>query len=158
MCRLIPLLNLLPIFTLSPDAVVLWDWVISLSREWRYVCAIPTPFPKSGSFWLPGMEDPLDAGQICVPVLPVSIRYGSAQPGSNLSSYRYWVIAVVPYLLYCFAMDHSKETCLKIYRVSTFCTFLPNVTKSLPRFQSPWLCGIRSDQNVCFHFLTFLSD
>jgi hypothetical protein len=29
---------------------------------------------------------------------------------------RYWVIAVVPYLLYCFVMDHSLETCQTIYK------------------------------------------
>ncbi|KAJ7800025.1 hypothetical protein B0H14DRAFT_2197483, partial [Mycena olivaceomarginata] len=30
-----------------------------------------------------------------------------------------WVIAVVPYLLYCFLADHSLETCEKIYKAHT---------------------------------------
>lgn len=31
----------------------------------------------------------------------------------------YWVIGVVPYLLYCFVLDHDLETCQRIYRVIT---------------------------------------
>ena len=30
---------------------------------------------------------------------------------------RYWVLAVVPYLLYCFAVNHSLETCQRIFKV-----------------------------------------
>ena len=32
----------------------------------------------------------------------------------------YWVITVVPYLLYCFVVDHSRETCERIYKVGLF--------------------------------------
>ena len=35
----------------------------------------------------------------------------------HLNFYRYWVIAVVPYLLYAFVNNHSLETCQRIYRV-----------------------------------------
>lgn len=31
--------------------------------------------------------------------------------------YRYWVIAVVPYLLFCFVVNHTREVCESIYRV-----------------------------------------
>ncbi|KAJ7459091.1 hypothetical protein B0H11DRAFT_2060397 [Mycena galericulata] len=63
-------------------AVVIWDWLISLPREWRFVWK---------THWT-----------------PVKIAYLFC---------RYWVIAVVPYLLYCFVMDHSLETCQKIYKI-----------------------------------------
>ncbi|KAJ7293003.1 hypothetical protein C8J57DRAFT_1267847 [Mycena rebaudengoi] len=63
-------------------AVVIWDWVISLPREWRFVWK---------THWT-----------------PVKIAYLFC---------RYWVIAVVPYLLYCFVGEHSLETCQKIYKV-----------------------------------------
>ncbi|KAJ6609373.1 hypothetical protein B0H10DRAFT_2166352 [Mycena sp. CBHHK59/15] len=64
------------------DAVVIWDWLISLPREWRFVWK---------THWT-----------------PVKMAYLFC---------RYWVIAVVPYLLYCFVMDHSLGTCQKIYKV-----------------------------------------
>ncbi|KAJ6575448.1 hypothetical protein B0H19DRAFT_1254998 [Mycena capillaripes] len=51
------------------------------------------------------LEDPLDSSQDILPLLPAS-------PSSS-----YWVIAVVPYLLYSFVMDHSLERCQKIYKV-----------------------------------------
>ncbi|KAJ7170206.1 hypothetical protein C8R46DRAFT_1350082 [Mycena filopes] len=63
-------------------AVVIWDWLISLPREWRFVWK---------THWT-----------------PVKIAYLFC---------RYWVIVVVPYLLYCFVMDHSLETCQKIYKI-----------------------------------------
>ncbi|KAJ7204336.1 hypothetical protein GGX14DRAFT_460036 [Mycena pura] len=62
-------------------AVVIWDWLISLPREWIFVWK---------THWT-----------------PVKVAYLFC---------RYWVIAVVPYLLYCFVMDHSLETCQKIYK------------------------------------------
>ncbi|KAJ7823267.1 hypothetical protein B0H13DRAFT_2241520 [Mycena leptocephala] len=64
------------------DAVVIWDWLISLPREWRFVWK---------THWT-----------------PVKVAYLFC---------RYWVIAVVPYLLYCFVMDHSLETCQTIYKI-----------------------------------------
>ncbi|KAF4604909.1 hypothetical protein EYR40_003692 [Pleurotus pulmonarius] len=66
----------------ATDAVVLWDWAISLPREWRFVWR---------THWT-----------------PVKVAYLFC---------RYWVIAVVPYLLYCFVMDHPKETCERIFRI-----------------------------------------
>ncbi|KAG7452283.1 uncharacterized protein BT62DRAFT_295505 [Guyanagaster necrorhizus] len=63
-------------------AVVLWDWMISLPREWRFVWK---------THWT-----------------PVKVAYLFC---------RYWVIIVVPYLLFCFVVDHSLETCRKIYKV-----------------------------------------
>ncbi|KAJ8523347.1 hypothetical protein ONZ45_g209 [Pleurotus djamor] len=70
------------VYFCSMYAVVLWDWVISLSREWRFVWR---------THWT-----------------PVKVAYLFC---------RYWVIAVVPYLLYCFVMDHSLETCQRIFRI-----------------------------------------
>ncbi|KAH7930612.1 hypothetical protein BV22DRAFT_1000304 [Leucogyrophana mollusca] len=63
-------------------AVVLWDWVISLPREWRFIWR---------THWT-----------------PVKIAYLFC---------RYWVIAVVPYLLFAFVVSHPKEVCEKIYKV-----------------------------------------
>ncbi|KAJ3721753.1 hypothetical protein C8R42DRAFT_702822 [Lentinula raphanica] len=63
-------------------AVVIWDWLVSLPREWRFVWK---------THWT-----------------PVKIAYLFC---------RYWVIAVVPYLLYAFVKDHSSDTCHKIYRI-----------------------------------------
>lgn len=63
-------------------AVVLWDWIISLHREYRFVWR---------THWT-----------------PVKIAYLFC---------RYWVITVVPYLLYCFVIDHSLETCQRIYKI-----------------------------------------
>ncbi|KAL0951588.1 hypothetical protein HGRIS_008269 [Hohenbuehelia grisea] len=70
--------------TLMPAmyAVVLWDWVTTLPREWRFVWR---------THWT-----------------PVKVAYLFC---------RYWVIAVIPYLLYCFVLDHSRETCERIYRI-----------------------------------------
>ncbi|TFK77396.1 hypothetical protein BDN72DRAFT_891140 [Pluteus cervinus] len=63
-------------------AVVLWDWIISLPREWRFVWR---------THWT-----------------PVKVAYLFC---------RYWVITVVPYLLYCFVVNHSRATCEKIYKI-----------------------------------------
>ncbi|KAF8215851.1 hypothetical protein K438DRAFT_1914743 [Mycena galopus ATCC 62051] len=65
------------------DAVVIWDWLLSLTREWRFVWK---------THWT-----------------PVKVAYLFC---------RYWVIAVVPYLLYCFVADHSLATCQKIYKAA----------------------------------------
>ncbi|KAJ7861971.1 hypothetical protein B0H14DRAFT_2180979, partial [Mycena olivaceomarginata] len=42
-------------------------------------------------------------------------------PGLRLTpvAHGFWVIAVVPCLLYCFLADHSLETCEKIYKAHT---------------------------------------
>ncbi|KAF9479410.1 hypothetical protein BDN70DRAFT_932567 [Pholiota conissans] len=63
-------------------AVVLWDWIISLPREFRFVWK---------TRWT-----------------PVKLAYLFC---------RYWVIVVVPYLLFCFVVDHSLETCQRIYKI-----------------------------------------
>ncbi|KIM47445.1 hypothetical protein M413DRAFT_22112 [Hebeloma cylindrosporum] len=63
-------------------AVVLWDWIISLPREYRFVWR---------THWT-----------------PVKIAYLFC---------RYWVITVVPYLLYCFVVDHPRATCERIYKI-----------------------------------------
>ncbi|KAF8910175.1 hypothetical protein CPB84DRAFT_1672890 [Gymnopilus junonius] len=65
------------------DAVVLWDWIISLPREYNFVWR---------THWT-----------------PVKMAYLFC---------RYWVIVVVPYLLYCFVVDHPRETCERIYKAS----------------------------------------
>ncbi|KAJ7070725.1 hypothetical protein C8F01DRAFT_391880 [Mycena amicta] len=63
-------------------AVVIWDWLISLPREWTFVWK---------THWT-----------------PVKAAYLFC---------RYWVICVVPVLLWVFVMDHSQETCEKIFRL-----------------------------------------
>ena len=68
------------------------------------------------------MENELDPRQGRVPVLSVSHRVECRQerpltvgvPGS------YWVIAVVPYLLWAFCTNHTREECEKIFRVRPF--------------------------------------
>ncbi|KAL1757277.1 hypothetical protein FB107DRAFT_259942 [Schizophyllum commune] len=64
------------------DAVVVWDWIISLGREYRFIWK---------THWT-----------------PVKAAYLFC---------RYWVIAVVPYLLFCFVTNHTKETCERIYKI-----------------------------------------
>ncbi|KAG6380915.1 hypothetical protein JVT61DRAFT_5307 [Boletus reticuloceps] len=63
-------------------AVVVWDWIISLPREWRFIWK---------TTWT-----------------PVKIAYLFC---------RYWVIVVVPYLLYAFVTNHTQEVCEKIYKI-----------------------------------------
>ncbi|KAF8634974.1 hypothetical protein AX15_000697 [Amanita polypyramis BW_CC] len=63
-------------------AVVVWDWIISLPREYRFIWK---------THWT-----------------PVKVAYLFC---------RYWVITVVPYLLYCFVIDHPISTCRKIYKI-----------------------------------------
>lgn len=63
-------------------AVVIWDWAISLPREWRFIWK---------THWT-----------------PVKTAYLFC---------RYWVIAVVPYLLYVFVTNHTEAECQKIYRI-----------------------------------------
>lgn len=55
---------------------------------------------------------------------PVKVAYlfcryvGSNSSNSRLNIHRYWVITVVPYLLYAFVINHSLETCQRIYKVN----------------------------------------
>ena len=51
---------------------------------------------------------------------------------SFTSSIRYWVIVVVPYLLYAFVTNHTQEVCEKIYKVSSHCR--PNAMPYLRHF------------------------
>ncbi|KZV76958.1 hypothetical protein PENSPDRAFT_679628 [Peniophora sp. CONT] len=62
-------------------AVVLWDWLTCLPREWYLIWK---------TRWT-----------------PVKCAYLFC---------RYWSIAVVPYLLFCFVVNHSRETCERIYQ------------------------------------------
>ncbi|GJE87697.1 hypothetical protein PsYK624_037800 [Phanerochaete sordida] len=64
------------------DAVVVWDWALSLPREWRFIWKTQ---------WT-----------------PVKIAYLFC---------RYWVLAVVPYLLWAFCTNHTVEECERIYRI-----------------------------------------
>lgn len=63
-------------------AVVVWDWIMSVGREYRFIWK---------THWT-----------------PVKAAYLFC---------RYWVLAVVPYLLYCFVTDHARETCDRIYKI-----------------------------------------
>jgi Family of unknown function (DUF6533) len=101
------------------DAVVIWDWVTSLPREWRFV---NSKVLTSGAFsdrrrsqiwkthWTPVKMAYLFCRYVifCLNCITAMLKPNA----------RYWVIAVVPYLLYSFVMDHSLETCQKIFRVS----------------------------------------
>ncbi|KAG2022913.1 hypothetical protein CC2G_000629 [Coprinopsis cinerea AmutBmut pab1-1] len=69
-------------YTFVVHAVVLWDWIISLPREYRFVWR---------TRWT-----------------PVKLAYLFC---------RYWVITVVPYLLYCFVVDHPRAKCEKIFKI-----------------------------------------
>ena len=88
------------------------------------------------------MESCMDPGQDRLPVLPVR-QYSfcfHVSPSSSIS--RYWVLAVGPFLLYCFVNDHSLELCLKIYKVGVHycpCRNLRPLTP--PRYPSRLLCG-----------------
>ncbi|TFK30935.1 hypothetical protein FA15DRAFT_580312, partial [Coprinopsis marcescibilis] len=79
----------------SLDAVVLWDWIISLPREYRFVWR---------TRWT-----------------PVKLAYLFC---------RYWVITVVPYLLYCFVVDHPRATCEKIFKAG-WLTMYPQIPVAL---------------------------
>jgi hypothetical protein len=101
------------------DTVVLWDWIISLPREWQYV----NPFPPTHLCNSQG-----DISQIWktswtpVKVAYLFCRYVDSKTSNAahllVNIYRYWVITVVPYLLYAFVNNHSLETCQRIYKVS----------------------------------------
>lgn len=56
---------------------------------------------------------------------------------------------MVPYLLFCFVVDHSLETCRKIYKVYHLHVRMGIL---IIHFRSPWhwLCGIKSGLNVRF--------
>ncbi|KAK1233679.1 hypothetical protein PQX77_003174 [Marasmius sp. AFHP31] len=65
------------------------------------------------------LENPLDASQGRLPILSASSRIFTPDLLKRIAIvclHRYWVIAVVPYLLFCFVAEHSRETCEKIYR------------------------------------------
>ncbi|KAF9245825.1 hypothetical protein BU15DRAFT_40889 [Melanogaster broomeanus] len=66
-------------------AVVVWDWIISLPREWRFI-------------WKTSWT-------------PVKLAYLFCR------RVHYWVIAVVPYLLFAFVTNHTQEVCEKIYKI-----------------------------------------
>ena len=62
-------------------------------------------------------------------------------------------MAVVPYLLYCFVMDHPEETCKKIFKVLMILAHRENlIIFRSPRFQSLLPCGIKSAPSVGFCF------
>ncbi|KAI0784734.1 hypothetical protein C8Q75DRAFT_778697 [Abortiporus biennis] len=63
-------------------AVAIWDWVVCLPREWRFIWKTP---------WT-----------------TVKVSYIFC---------RYWVIAVIPYLLWAFCTDHDLEECEKIFQI-----------------------------------------
>ncbi|KAG1904735.1 uncharacterized protein F5891DRAFT_1012571 [Suillus fuscotomentosus] len=63
-------------------AVIVWDWAVSLPREWTFIWK---------THWT-----------------PVKTAYLFC---------RYWVIAVVPYLLYAFVTNHTEAECQRIYKI-----------------------------------------
>ena len=99
--------------TFDPDAVVLWDWLTSLDREWRFVHNFSFFRVLGSSFSRSGRPTGLQSkSRICS--AGMSIRVPPIVCPSTCS---YWVIGVVPYLLYCFVGDHTLEKCQRIYRV-----------------------------------------
>ena len=73
---------------------------------------------------------------------------------------RYWVLAVVPYLLWAFCANHSLETCKRIYRVCLHPVQLlpasnsdaPNYLWRFDRFLCPWLYGTKLQPSAFFSF------
>jgi len=57
-----------------PDAVVLWDWIISLPREYCFVSSIFERIYSSLIVLHQDLENSLDASQDGVSLLPVSVR------------------------------------------------------------------------------------
>jgi hypothetical protein len=55
----------------SIDTVVLWDWIISLPREWQYVNTFVPAHLYNSRRYLADLEDVLDSSQSGVLVLPV---------------------------------------------------------------------------------------
>ncbi|KLO07103.1 hypothetical protein SCHPADRAFT_665082 [Schizopora paradoxa] len=70
-----------PVSTTWIDAVVLWDWIVCLPREYRFI-------------WKSNWTAAKYAYLFC----------------------RYWVIVVIPFILYCYIQDHSQERCLQLFR------------------------------------------
>ena len=101
----------------STDAVVVWDWALSLPREWRFVRTISACLNPGPSHHLADMAYAVDTSQARVPVLPVSRSNGDIRCHRRTRSIRYWVMAVVPYLLWAFCTNHTLEECLRIFRV-----------------------------------------
>ena len=106
------------------DAVVVWDWLISLPREYRFV--------STRAIVCLTLHEVLHAQIWKTHWTPVKVAYlfcryvfnSSCDATCGADAYSYWVITVVPYLLYCFVVDHSLSTCRKIYKVRRAC-FLP---------------------------------
>ena len=63
-----------------------------------------------GDVELDGREDVVSVLQVNEPLPVVGM--------DSLNCWdRYWVLFVMPYILFTFVMNHSKETCEKLYRV-----------------------------------------
>lgn len=63
-----------PFADIPADAVVLWDWIISLPREYRFVSLCLHSENQASRISLrSGMEDALDPGQNGLPLLPASL-------------------------------------------------------------------------------------
>lgn len=82
------------------DAVCLWDWLVSLKREWHLVRLYlklhlpPADLTTYAQIWKSKWS--------VIKVLYLLCRY--------------WVLFAVPYVLWVYVEDHSLETCLKIFR------------------------------------------
>ncbi|PSS29615.1 hypothetical protein PHLCEN_2v2763 [Hermanssonia centrifuga] len=56
----------------------------------------------------------------------------------------YWVLAVVPYLLWAFCTNHTLEECERIFKARKLrLVAVAYFAELAPRFQSRWLCGIK---------------
>lgn len=101
----------------SIDTVVLWDWIISLPREWQYVSAhshthLCNSYDDLSQIWKTSWTPVKVAYLFCR-----YVNSDSKLSDPHLNIHRYWVITVVPYLLYAFVNNHSLETCQRIYKV-----------------------------------------
>lgn len=88
---------------MGSDAIVAWDWITSLNREWRFIWKAAWT-PVKAAYLFCRYENPTSLS-LRLPLNPFDF------------SPRYWVLAVGCFLLYCFVTDHSLEMCLKIYKV-----------------------------------------
>ena len=94
-----------------------------------------------------GLENAVDPGQGLVPILPVRFHdLCDFDIFSYVPSYcSYWVMAVVPYLLYAFCTNHTEEECERIFRV--LIEWIPYASPTLTllpyRYPSHSLCGTK---------------
>ena len=105
------------------------------------------------------LANAMEIGQGRLSLLPVSRSYSYLPVDLMRHWYRYWVIAVIPYLLFCFVVNHTREVCKSIYRVRvSILDFDVNWTHLVftSRPQSCLPCGTKLDRKVRIHLLSVI--